>query len=248
MLSFTLVLSAVLYAHHTSAVTTVFIPGFDPQPVTANLIGSQGGVATYVIAPGVSSGGLDDYGFDGPATVVAGPSTAALTYIDEDLGLALYENCNVANGIAVCEDVVIEMGSEGGTVTETITQAVEYLTVQGGGANSITTSPVPTGDFATWSDTYGYLTSSDDDSATADADSTQQSVAAPTSTGFSKVVTPTGGASQAGSSTTSSSDAQTTGKTSGAAQFKISSIATVVVAGLVGIFVTSEFSSLGFAS
>lgn len=85
MLSFTLVLSAVLYAHRelpgipfceltdvssidTSAVTTVFIPGFDPQPVTANLIGSQGGVATYVIAPGVSSGGLDDYGFDGPGS------------------------------------------------------------------------------------------------------------------------------------------------------------------------------------
>lgn len=173
------------------------------------------------------------------ATVVAGPSTAALTYIDEDLGLALYENCNVANGIAVCEDVVIEMGSEGGTVTETITQAVEYLTVQGGGANSITTSPVPTGDFATWSADFEGFTSDGDDGATADADSTQRSAATPTSTGFSKVVNPTGGASQSGSSTTSSSGAQTTDKTSGAAQFKTSSLLTVVVAGLVGVLVAS---------
>ncbi|EPS96860.1 hypothetical protein FOMPIDRAFT_1129627 [Fomitopsis schrenkii] len=257
MLSFTLVLSALLYAHRellcnsfrkltdvsstdASAITSLFIPGFDEQPVTANLIGSQNGVATYVIAPGVSSVGMDDYGFAGPATLVAGPSTAAVTYVDENLGLALYENCNVADGTAVCEDVVIIMGSEGTTATTTVTQAVESFAVQGGasatGADAITTSPVPTGDFATW-------VPDDDDGATANAGSTQSSGAAPThsvttqatGSGFSKVVTPTGGASQAGSSTTSASGAQTT---SGAARFQTSSLLIVVAAGLVGVIVT----------
>ncbi|KAH9917454.1 uncharacterized protein B0H18DRAFT_1034773, partial [Fomitopsis serialis] len=41
-------------------VTTLFIPGFDPQPVTANLLGTQGGLTSYVVAPGMSTVGLDD--------------------------------------------------------------------------------------------------------------------------------------------------------------------------------------------
>lgn len=186
------------------------------------------------------------------ATLIVGPSTAAVTYIDENVGLALYENCNVADGVAVCEDVVIEMGSEGTTTTATITQAVEPFAIQGGGAatgaDAITTSPVPTGDFATWSADLEDFTFSDDSGVTANAGGTQGGVASPTPTGsvtteatwsgFSKVVTPTGGASQSGSSAASAGNAQTTGTTSGAARFQTSCLMTVVVAGLVGVLVT----------
>ncbi|EPS99487.1 hypothetical protein FOMPIDRAFT_124195 [Fomitopsis schrenkii] len=262
MLSFTLVVSAILYAHrellrnsfrkltnvHVSSIqdahagTSLFIPGFEPQPVTANLIGSQNGVATYVIAPGGSSVGKYAYGFAGPATLVAGPSTAALTYFDENLGLANYENCNVADGIAVCEDVGIAMGSRGTTVTTTVTQTVELFAVQGGasatGVDAITTSPVPTGEV-----TSLHFSSSGDDGDTANAGSTQRSGATPTGSvttettwsGFSKVVTPTRGASESESSTTSSGGAPTT---SGAARFQTSTLLTVVAAGLVGVIVT----------
>lgn len=87
MLSLTVVLSAILYVHRKSGchtvfemkfdpallrsdasgqATTLYIPGFDPQPVTANLLGSQGGLTSYVIAPGVASADLDEPGFNGP--------------------------------------------------------------------------------------------------------------------------------------------------------------------------------------
>ena len=257
-----------------SAASALFIPGFDPQPITANLIGSQDSVTTYVIAPGVSSAGLDDAGIMGPgmsshhlhhsriltsmiiATLIVGPSTAAVTYIDENLGIALYENCNVADGVAVCEDVVIEMGSGGMTMTDTVTQPVESFAIQGGGvatgADAITTSPVPTGDFATWTADYDGLTFSDDSGVTANAGSTQSGAATATATatatgsvtteatwsGFSKVSTPTSGASQSGSSSASTGAAQTTSQTGGAARFQTSSLITVVVTGLIGVLIT----------
>lgn len=88
MLSFTVVLSAILFARReflglhesmewiidspllcsdaSGQATTLYIPGFDPQPVTANLLGSQGGLTSYVIAPGVASADMDSPGFDGP--------------------------------------------------------------------------------------------------------------------------------------------------------------------------------------
>ncbi|KAH9917455.1 uncharacterized protein B0H18DRAFT_1034777 [Fomitopsis serialis] len=156
MLPFVAVLSAIIYARHVSALTTMFIPGFDPQPVTVNLLGSQGGLTSYVIAPGASSAGMDtdDSELFGPATLVLGASTAALTYIDENIGIAAYESCQLSDGETVCEEVVIAMGADGYTTTATGTLPIESFAVQGGGpatgSNAIQTSPVPTGDFATW--------------------------------------------------------------------------------------------------
>ncbi|KZT70076.1 hypothetical protein DAEQUDRAFT_810821 [Daedalea quercina L-15889] len=249
MLSFTLVLSAIVYAHYASALTSLFIPGFDPQPVTANLLGSQDSVTSYVIAPGDASAGMDDYGFDGPATLVVGPNTAAVTYIDENIGIALYENCNVANGVAVCEDVVIEMGSEGTTATTTVTEPVSSFAVQGGGAvtgaAAITTSPVPTGDFATWTlDLGDFSTDTDDDGFPEATDSSQNSAitSAPTASssvgasrsGMSKVPASSGAS---GSSSSSAGDAKQTNTSSGAARFPVSGLTTVAVAGFVGALV-----------
>lgn len=50
-----------------TALTSLYIPGFDPQPVTADELGvGSDGQTTWLIAPGVSSGTLDDSGFYGP--------------------------------------------------------------------------------------------------------------------------------------------------------------------------------------
>ena len=40
------------------------------------------------------------------ATLVVGPTTAALTYLDPVMGIDLYENCDITGDIAVCVDVV----------------------------------------------------------------------------------------------------------------------------------------------
>jgi len=246
MLSFTLVLSAIIYAHHAAALTSLYIPGFDPQPVTANLLGSQNGVTSYIIAPGVSSAGMDESGFDGPATLVVGPSTAAVTYIDEDDGVALYENCNIQDGVAVCEDVVVAMGSGGLTMTQTTTETADPFAVQGGaaatGAAAISTSPVPTGDFATWTPDFGTLpTDSSDDGFPATTDSSQAAgitlapTPAPSSTsGMSKVPASSGSAS---GSSSDPANAKTTSTTSSAGSIHVSGLLTVVVAGLAGALV-----------
>ncbi len=47
--------------------TSLYIPGFDPQPVTANELGvGADGETTWLIAPGVTSGSFEDSGFFGP--------------------------------------------------------------------------------------------------------------------------------------------------------------------------------------
>ncbi|KAH9917456.1 uncharacterized protein B0H18DRAFT_1034778 [Fomitopsis serialis] len=234
MLSFTLVL--LLSSTRTvnaSALTSLYIPGFDPQPVTANLLGSQNGVTSYVIAPGVSSAGMDDHGFEGPATLVVGPSTAAVTYIDEEEGIAF----------AVCEDVVIEMGSSGLTMTDTTTETVDPFAVQGGaaatGAAAISTSPVPTGDFATWTPDFGtFPTDSSDDGFPATTGSSQAAGITPAPTastsGMSKVPASSGSAS---GSSSDSANAKTTSTTSGAGSIHVFSLLTVVVAGVAGALV-----------
>ena len=48
------------------AQTSLFIPGFDAQPVSANIIGvGSDGRTTWELKPGVTSGSFDDSGFAG---------------------------------------------------------------------------------------------------------------------------------------------------------------------------------------
>lgn len=209
--------------------------------MTANLLGSQGGLTSYVIAPGVASADLDSPGFDGPgkhlicnapvssiptlklllATLVVGASTAAATYVDETLGMAIYDNCNIADGQAVCEDVVIMMGPEGRTMTDTFTESVVPFTVQGGGSASIQTSPAAT-DFATWTGTPAIYESTY---------TTFPGETLPTATG---AASSTGSGSKT-SSASGSTTATPTGKDSGALNVHSSSLLTFGAAGLIAI-------------
>lgn len=48
------------------AQTSLFIPGFDPQPISASVAGvGPDGRTTWVLQPGVKSGSFDDIGFVG---------------------------------------------------------------------------------------------------------------------------------------------------------------------------------------
>ncbi|CCL99625.1 uncharacterized protein FIBRA_01644 [Fibroporia radiculosa] len=125
---------------YAAAITSLYIPGFDPQPVTANVLGvGADGATTYLIAPGVSSGTFDDSGFDGPATLVVGASSVGLTYIDPNVG-NLFENCGIADGLAVCTDVIEQVGPMSFTSTVVVTETVSSFPVQGGAPTAVTTT------------------------------------------------------------------------------------------------------------
>lgn len=229
---------SVLCAGYVAAdVTSLYIPGFDPQPVTANELGAgSDGYTTYVIAPGVTSGTLDDYGFYGPATLVVGASAAAVTYIDPDLGISVEENCQISGGLAVCNDVVAAPSSDGVdgyTMTATITETVAPFPIQIGGATSI--NPSPTSDSFASAETAtasAIFTSvySDLPSSTGSSDGQAGSGSGSMTTSF--VSSPTGGASgsNSGSSTAPKS-------TSGAPKLVSFSFLSLFIAGSTAIYV-----------
>ncbi|KAH8106948.1 hypothetical protein BXZ70DRAFT_915767 [Cristinia sonorae] len=110
------------------AQTSLYIPGFDPQPVTADVLGvGSDGRTTWKIAPGQSSGGLDDNGFVGTATLIEGSSDVQL-FLSNSFNY-LSESCAINNGVADCTFVA---GSEGSTVSGADQEAVTPFAVQVG--------------------------------------------------------------------------------------------------------------------
>ncbi|KAH9843130.1 uncharacterized protein C8Q71DRAFT_236555 [Rhodofomes roseus] len=145
---------------------------------------------------------------------------SAVTYVDENIGVAVYEDCQVTDGQAVCEEVVVAMGSSGYTHTVTGTVSMTPFAVQGGGlasgSDAIQTSPVPTGNFATW--TFPAVWSS----STSAIDGASSSL----SSGGSE------SSSGAASKTSGSTTATPTGNTNGALTIRAHSLLTVIAAGL----------------
>ncbi|KAF9818662.1 hypothetical protein IEO21_02642 [Rhodonia placenta] len=219
---------SVLCAQYAAAITSLYIPGFDPQPVTANELGvGSDGLTTWLIAPGVSSGTLDDSGFFGPATLVLGPTTAALTYIDPTVGMSLIENCNIQNGEAVCVDVVgvaAQDGVSATTVTQTEIESVQPFAVQTGGTPGASVTPgvtqtaLPTG------------TASGGPAATS-IDAGSSPAAATPNTGSSSGFV-TSSASSASGSGSAKPPSSTTG---GAASVRSLSLASFLVVGAVAV-------------
>ena len=135
--------------------------------------------------------------------------------------MAVYENCNIANGQAVCEDVGIAMGSGGLTTTDTFTESVVAFTVQGGGSASIQTSPVDT-NFATWTGPPVDPTDTGSSGGTF-----------PTATG--SVASTSGSHAKTSSSASGSATPTSTGQGSGALNVHASSLSTLAAVGLVGV-------------
>jgi len=131
---------ACVFVGVVSAQTSLYIPGFDPQPVSASEVGvGADGRTTWELAPGVTSGTYEDIGFAGTATLIEGPSDAQLIYSEPAGGLYLSESCVIANGIANCN---IAAGQGGTTTTDSAVETASPFEVQGGSAP--TPAPAPT--------------------------------------------------------------------------------------------------------
>ncbi|KAI0693327.1 hypothetical protein BC835DRAFT_1415961 [Cytidiella melzeri] len=117
-------LYVALRAPVVSAVS-LYIPGFDPQPVTiVSVLGvGSAGETTFLIAPGTTTGSDDEAGFFAP-----GPTTAEIIYNDAAHGLDLDEKCAINGDIADCTAVA---AVDGITTTEAETVTVAPFEVQG---------------------------------------------------------------------------------------------------------------------
>jgi len=127
------ILSLVLlhhFARYVSADTSLFIPGFDPQPLSVENLGTDGqGRTTWEILPGTPTGNSDEVAFVGTATLVEGPNDAHLAYNNAQMSLTLDIQCGINNGIAACT------GDAGYDVTPFVfpTAPAQPFLVQGGG-------------------------------------------------------------------------------------------------------------------
>jgi len=125
----------------TLAQTSLYIPGFDPQPLSADILGTDAqGRTTWAIHAGTPTGtfiGADDV-FPGTATLVEGPNDAFFTYADV---VSIGARCSLSGNVAACS--ATESGS---LVTET--ETFTRIEVQAGTTASLTAatgSPTPSG-------------------------------------------------------------------------------------------------------
>ncbi|KAI0300674.1 hypothetical protein B0F90DRAFT_1917640 [Multifurca ochricompacta] len=116
------------FVQHVGADTSLFIPGFDPQPLSVGNLGTDGqGRTTWEIIPGSLTNTLEDTGFVGTATLVEGPNDAHLTYNNPQLSLTVDIECGISNGLATCTS------NEGAQATPFTTEPAIPIVVQGGG-------------------------------------------------------------------------------------------------------------------
>ncbi|KAI0759484.1 hypothetical protein BC629DRAFT_1295420, partial [Irpex lacteus] len=126
---------------------SLWIPGFDPQPVTviSELGVGSAGETTYLIAPGVSSGSFDDAGFVGQATLINGPKTAQIIYDNENLSIALNEACAINGNVADCTlSASVQGQATAGPVQETVAP-FEVQGSLGDGSPGSAATPTPSG-------------------------------------------------------------------------------------------------------
>ncbi|KAJ3493855.1 hypothetical protein NMY22_g20152 [Coprinellus aureogranulatus] len=108
-------------ASATAQTVSLYLPLFDPQPLTADVAGvGAGGQTTWLVR---GSGGPEG-GFIGTATLVQGPTGASFTFASpEATGLTLGYECTFEGENAVCSGA-----DEDGTVV-TETDSIEFLDV-----------------------------------------------------------------------------------------------------------------------
>ncbi|THH01650.1 hypothetical protein EW026_g1087 [Hermanssonia centrifuga] len=128
--------AVITLVSHAWGQTSLYIPGFDPQPVAANELGvGADGETTWLLAPGVSSGTLDGPDIFGPATLIAGPTQAHLIY-DDPAGYSLDDDCGVNGDIAECTAVYANSMTTSTYITEETAAPFEVQ----GGLSSITSA------------------------------------------------------------------------------------------------------------
>ncbi|KAG7092914.1 hypothetical protein E1B28_009219 [Marasmius oreades] len=106
--------------------TSLWIPGFDEQALSADVVGvdTAQGRTTYQIQRGASTAPTDDEsGFTGTFTLVEGADYASYSYVQD--GVSLVVACSISGSLGLCS------GSDGST-TVTETETVQPFLVQGG--------------------------------------------------------------------------------------------------------------------
>jgi len=112
---------------------SLVLPGFDPQPLSAQIVGvGADNMTTYLLVPGQATGTFSGQSpaFTGTATLVENADNVVFEYANSVL--TVLESCSYANGIAEC---AVGLGGAGGT-TWTAQDTVTPLDVQGGGTAS----------------------------------------------------------------------------------------------------------------
>ncbi|KAF8516750.1 hypothetical protein BU17DRAFT_67362 [Hysterangium stoloniferum] len=110
----------------TASTTSLYLPGFDPQPIDASVIGvGSDGRTTWLISQGPLTDAADG-GLPFPATLVEGPTFASVHQVVPG-ELELDVVCGIDGSQAVCTEV----GSVSGSIdTETLTDTVVPFAVQ----------------------------------------------------------------------------------------------------------------------
>ncbi|KAI9057577.1 hypothetical protein FKP32DRAFT_1598151 [Trametes sanguinea] len=134
------ILTAFSARYANADVTTLYIPGYDPQAVTADIEGiDASGHTTWRLGPGVPSGTFTaDRGMvSASVTLVEGPSDAHLVESDSTLSFLAVEDCGFSRGIALC---TISGHAQDESLTDTVTETISGFAVQFGGVPATLTA------------------------------------------------------------------------------------------------------------
>ncbi|KAJ7578464.1 hypothetical protein C8J56DRAFT_898013 [Mycena floridula] len=114
-----------LFTAPTVAQISLYIPGFDAQPISADVLGVDGqGRTTWALHAGAPTNSDDQVDFVGTATLVEGPNDATLTLVEENITIGYV--CALSAGVAKCSGP----GENGAIVTET--ESISFMAVQAG--------------------------------------------------------------------------------------------------------------------
>ncbi|KAF9242101.1 hypothetical protein BU15DRAFT_60605 [Melanogaster broomeanus] len=147
---------------------SLYLPGFDPQPISVNIEGvGADGETTYEVVAGQPTGTWigQPAPFIGTGFLVEGAGNAVFSYANADLSITFIESCTIANGLADCNDIqpdvttvfveetAIPMLVQGGTAVPAATG------VASGSGIPETTAAAPGGSFPSGSTPTGTQTS-----------------------------------------------------------------------------------------
>jgi len=130
-------LMIVTGAQLVAADMSLYVPGFDPQPLSVSIIGAgSDGRTTYQVVPGAQTGAWasEDIGFVGTGTLVEGSDYASFRADEPELSLTLVEACQFAGGSATCTAAIP------GQTTIVEVEAASPFLVQGNAAATPTGS------------------------------------------------------------------------------------------------------------
>lgn len=107
------------------AQTSLYLPGFDDQPLSASVLGTDSnGRTTWEIVQGTPTASGQEESFPATATLIEGPNDAVISYSAGDV--QALESCALSNGVANCNIVA---NQDGEPFTAEGTETVSYMVV-----------------------------------------------------------------------------------------------------------------------